>query len=128
MRRVLALVQERLKTLADLPHLTEYFFTEPTIDWSLVDADKQLKKLSRDEQKAILQLAVQHLTDSQFDEVSVQDTLNQILAESGHKPNVTFSIIRFALTWAPFSPNLNQMMAILGRDTVINRLNKAINS
>ncbi len=127
-RRVLALVQERLKTLADLPHLTEYFFSEPTINWSLVDADKQLKKLSRDQQKTILNLAINHLSASSFDEISLQNTLNQILTESGHKPNVTFSIIRFALTWAPFSPNLNQMMAILGQKTVLARLNQALDS
>lgn len=127
-RRVLALVQERLKTLADLPHLTEYFFSEPTVDWSLVDADKQLKKLSRDQQKTILNLAINHLSASSFDEISLQNTLNQILTESGHKPNVTFSIIRFALTWAPFSPNLNQMMAILGQKTVLARLNQALDS
>ena len=127
-RRVLALVQERLKTLADLPHLTEYFFSEPTVDWSLVDADKQLKKLSRDQQKTILNLAINHLSTSSFDEDSLQNTLNQILTESGYKPNVTFSIIRFALTWAPFSPNLNQMMAILGQKTVLARLNQALDS
>ena len=127
-RRVLALVQERLKTLADLPHLTEYFFSEPTVDWSLVDADKQLKKLSRDQQKTILNLAINHLSASSFDEDSLQNTLNQILTESGYKPNVTFSIIRFALTWAPFSPNLNQMMAILGQKTVLARLNQALDS
>lgn len=127
-RRVLALVQERLKTLADLPHLTEYFFSEPAVDWSLVDADKQLKKLSRDQQKTILSLAIDHLSASSFDEDSLQNTLNQILTESGYKPNVTFSIIRFALTWAPFSPNLNQMMAILGQKTVLARLNQALDS
>lgn len=127
-RRVLALVQERLKTLADLPHLTEYFFSEPTVNWSLVDADKQLKKLSRDQQKTILSLAINHLSASSFDEISLQNTLNQILTESGYKPNVTFSIIRFALTWAPFSPNLNQMMAILGQKTVLARLNQALDS
>lgn len=127
-RRVLALVQERLKTLADLPHLTEYFFSEPTVNWSLVDADKQLKKLSRKQQKTILNLAINHLSASSFDEISLQNTLNQILTESGYKPNVTFSIIRFALTWAPFSPNLNQMMAILGQKTVLARLNQALDS
>ena len=127
-RRVLALVQERLKTLADLPHLTEYFFSEPIINWSLIDADKQLKNLSRDQQKTILSLAIDHLSVSSFDEDSLQNTLNQILTESGYKPNVTFSIIRFALTWAPFSPNLNQMMAILGQKTVLARLNQALNS
>ncbi|MDR1970022.1 MAG: glutamate--tRNA ligase, partial [Candidatus Nomurabacteria bacterium] len=49
-RTVLAVVQDRLKTLADLPALTEYFFTEPTANWQMIDDNKQLGKLSRDEQ------------------------------------------------------------------------------
>lgn len=127
-KQVLTLVQERLKTLADLPNLTEYFFTEPVINWQLVDEDKQLSKLSREQHRELLSLAIKSLENSAFDEESLQTTLNQILAESGFKPNVTFSIIRFALTWAPFSPNLNQMMAILGRETVLNRLKLALQS
>lgn len=121
-RQVLSLAQERMKTLADLPNLTEYFFEEPTINWQLVDNDKQLAKLSLDQRRQILSLAIKQLEISDFDEASLQDTSNQILADSGFKPNVTFSLIRFALTWAPFSPNLNQMMAVLGRETVLRRL------
>ena len=127
-RQVLALVQERLKTLADLPQLTEYFFTEPTIDWTLVENDKQLSKLSREQLKTILRLAYDKLQTSRFEAAPLQETLNSILEQSGFKPNITFSIIRFALTWATFSPNLNQMMAILGRERVLNRLQQTINS
>ncbi len=46
-RDILRLVQDRLKTLADLTIMTNYFFEEPTIDWALIDTNKQLKQLSR---------------------------------------------------------------------------------
>ncbi|MDO4870761.1 MAG: glutamate--tRNA ligase [Candidatus Saccharibacteria bacterium] len=127
-KQVLTLAQERLKTLADLPNLTEYFFAEPKINWQLVDNDKQLSKLSREQHRDLLALAIKHLQTSKYDEDSLQNTLNQILEESGLKPNITFSIIRFALTWAPFSPNLNQMMSVLGQKTVLNRLKLALKS
>src|SRR5690606_19273173 len=46
-KQILALVQDRMKFLADLPLLTDYFFTEPSPDWSMIDDNKQLKKLDR---------------------------------------------------------------------------------
>lgn len=125
-KKVLRLVQERLKTLSDLPNLSEYFFNEPIINWQMINNDKQLKKLSKHDQITILKLAVKHLETSDYTDEAIQNTLNHILEESGHKPNVTFSIIRFALTWAPFSPNLNQMIVLLGKTTTINRIKKAI--
>src|SRR5665811_116165 len=34
-KQILALVQDRMKTLSDLATLTDYFFTEPEINWSM---------------------------------------------------------------------------------------------
>ena len=48
-KRILTLVQDRLKTLADLPIMTSYFFEEPTPGWSMIADNKQLNLLSHDE-------------------------------------------------------------------------------
>lgn len=125
-RAVLALVQDRLKTLAELPLLTTYFFSEPTPDWTMVDTNKQLKKLSRHEHLELLSVAANALKDSDFTPDTLQETLNQLLATTGQKPGVLFSLLRFALTWAPFSPGLPETMAILGRERVMQRLQSAI--
>ncbi len=127
-RAVLALVQDRLKTLAELPLLTTYFFAEPTPDWSMIDGNKQLKKLSRSEHIELLQAALNALESSDFTAESLQDTLNNLLETTGQKPGVLFSLIRFAITWAPFSPGLPETMAVLGRDRTLNRLKTAINN
>jgi glutamyl-tRNA synthetase len=44
-KSVLALSQDRLKTLKDLAGLTSYFFEEPAVQMSLITENKQLKKL-----------------------------------------------------------------------------------
>lgn len=44
-KQVLGLVQDRLKTLKDLPMMTTYFFEEPGVDMSLITDNKMLKKL-----------------------------------------------------------------------------------
>lgn len=125
-QQVLALVQDRLKTLCDLPVLSEYFFAEPTPDWSMIDDNKQLKKFSREELVGLLKAAQVALGTSTFDVDNLQSTLNELLESTGQKPGVLFSLIRFALTWAPFSPGLPETIVILGRGKTLARLNAAI--
>jgi glutamyl-tRNA synthetase len=127
-KAILALVQDRLKTLADLPLLSSYFFAEPTPNWTMVDDNKQLKKFSRDELADMLQQTVAALKDSEFTPEAIQETLNQLLASTGQKPGTLFSMIRLAVSWAPFSPALNDTLATLGKDTSIARLERAIQS
>jgi glutamyl/glutaminyl-tRNA synthetase len=124
-KQVLGLVQDRLKTLADLPLLTNYFFEEPTPDWLLIDNNKQLSKLSRDEIKTMLKTATAALEKSDWTPDAIQATLNQLLETTGQKPGILFSLIRIATTWAPFSPQLNDTLALLGKDTTLARLDQS---
>ena len=125
-KHVLSLVQDRLKTLSDLPTLTDYFFAEPTVDWSMVDDNKMLNSFSKEELTGYLKQAIDALQTSEFTPEAVQETLNHLLETTGQKPGVLFSLIRLAVSWAPFSPALNDTLAVLGKDTVIQRLNAAI--
>lgn len=128
-RTVLALAQDRLKVLSDLNGLTRYFFEEPTIDWSLVDGNKQLSKLSREDHQALLQQASIALGEvNDWTAEAIQAALNQLLETTGQKPGILFSLVRIATTWAPFSPALDQTLATLGKETVLHRLNQAITS
>ncbi|MBN9398169.1 glutamate--tRNA ligase [Candidatus Saccharibacteria bacterium 47-87] len=127
-KQVLALVQDRLKTLADLPVLTSYFFEEPAPDWQMITSNKQLAKLENQEVAQLLEAAKAALEASAFDPESLQETLNGLLETTGQKPGILFSLIRLAVSWAPFSPALNDTLAVLGKDTVVRRLSAAIAS
>jgi glutamyl-tRNA synthetase len=123
---LIGLVQDRLKTLADLPVLTSYFFADPTIDWSLLASNKQLAKLDRAAVLDLLRQARVSLANSQFTPEKVQDSLNQLLESTGQKPGILFSLIRLAVSWAPFSPALNDTLAVLGKETVLRRLDAVL--
>jgi glutamyl/glutaminyl-tRNA synthetase len=127
-KEVLTLVQDRLKTLADLPLLSSYFFAEPTPDWQMLSDNKQLKKLDQDQVRNLLKNTVAALEGSEFDAESIQQTLNTLLETTGQKPGILFSLIRLAISWAPFSPALNDTLAALGKDTVLLRLQKALDT
>lgn len=126
--QLLGLVQDRLKTLADLKVLTSYFFEEPTSNWSMIDDNKQLKKLSSEEIKQLLAQTITALEASEFDATAIQDSLNELLETTGQKPGILFSLIRLSVSWAPFSPALNDTLAVLGREKVLARIQQAIES
>jgi glutamyl-tRNA synthetase len=115
-KQVLALVQERLKYLAELPQLTDFFFADLPVDLELITGNKQLKKFELPELHTMLEQAIAKLEQSDWTADDLQTKLNELLEEIGQKPGVIFSLIRIATTWAPFSPALNETLAVLGRD------------
>ena len=127
--KVLSIIYDRLKTLSDLREMTSYFFMEPTIDIDMIVNNKFLKNLSESEIEDLLKKAVAKLSlVENWNANSLQEALNTLLEETGKKPAELFSLIRIALTFAPFSPALNLTMEVLGRDVTLARLNAVARS
>ena len=128
-KQVLSIIYDRLKTLSDLREMTAYFFADPEIDIAMITGNKFLKKLSESELEAMLKASITKLSNvSTWNANALQDTLNQLLQETGKKPAELFSLIRLALSFAPFSPALNLTMEVLGRDVTLARLNAVARS
>lgn len=126
-REVLSLVFDRLKTLRDLPLASEYFFAEQKADLTMISANKQLKKLEKSEISKILNASIAKFESLEnWTDEGIQEALNELLAETGQKPGILFQIIRICLTWAPFSPALNQTLRAIGRDESLNRLKNSL--
>ena len=106
--------------------MTGYFFTDPEIDLAMITDNKFLKCFSESELSQLLQTAADRLDQSAWDADSLQATLNQLLADTGKKPAELFSIIRIALSFAPFSPALHLTLNVLGRSTSLARLRRVI--
>ena len=64
--------------------------------------------------------------DETFSEESLQNTLNELLEKTNEKPGVLFSMIRLSISWAPFSPALNDTLALIGKDQTLHRIDQAI--
>lgn len=122
-KQVLALVQDRLKTLAELSVMSKYFFEEPLRNDALISDNKQLKKLSPEEISDLLTVVKTELEKlDDWSSESIQATLNSLLEITSQKPGVLFSLIRIVTTWAPFSPQLNDTLALLGKSTSLQRI------
>lgn len=127
-RRVLSLIQERLKFFAEIPDLTTFFFEEPSVNLELINKNKQLKKLSRDELRALLKTSLASLEQIEFNTKSLTETLNRLLDTTDQKPAVLFGLIRISTTWAPSSPSLAESLEVLGKDTSLKRIMTSLES
>ncbi len=125
-KAVLGLTQERLKYFAELPALTNFFFTELPVNMELIDGNKQLKKLDHSQLKTLLEQAQTTLEQSDFGVGDLQERLNQLLETTGQKPGTLFSLIRIATTWAPASPGLAETLHVLGKEASLQRLARSI--
>ena len=123
-RRIMPLVQERAKTLAELPELTEFFFvdeleyeTEMLIGKKMTAATTILA-LERSRQ------CLQALPS--FDETSLEDRLRPLAVELEMKTGQLFGALRGAVTGRTATPPLFQTMAVLGREPCLKRINAAL--
>ena len=123
---VLKLIQERLKFFAEIPELSNFFFTNLALNPELISGNKQLKKFSATELKDYLEAARNSLAASDFSVQDLTARLNQLLESTGQKPGVLFSLIRIATTQAPASPALAETMALLGSERCLQRIDQQL--
>jgi glutamyl-tRNA synthetase len=125
-KKVVGLLQERLKTLNEVNELSTFFFTEPKINLALIDEHKQLSKEDRSILKDWLNVAKETLSSSDFTVEDLTNKLNSLLEKTGTKPVVLFSLIRIATTHSPQSPGLFDTLNLLGKEKSIDRIEKTL--
>jgi len=119
-RRIMPLVQERIKTLGELPEMTDFFFEED-IDYELdifTDKSTAIGAL-----KASLE-QIESLTD--FSEEKLETALRSLAEELGLKAGQLFGAIRNAVTGKKVTPPLFGTMAVLGKERCLERICKAL--
>ncbi len=121
---IVPLIQERIKTLAEVLDKAAFFFKEDLT----YDADLLVgKKMTAAESLAALRRAretVAALPD--FEVETTEQALRSLADELGLKAGQLFGIVRVAVTGEQVSPPLFETMAVLGRTRAILRLDRAI--
>jgi glutamyl-tRNA synthetase len=122
-RRIVPLVQERLKKLSEVVEWTDFFFTAD------LDYAPQLliaKKMTAEESLAALRKARETLAAlPDFREETLEGALRALVEELGLKAGQLFGIIRVAATGKKIAPPLFGTLSILGRERVLERLGDA---
>lgn len=125
-QKVLNIIKERLRYLAELNALSNFFFKDLPFSPDLIKNDKKLCKLEKDELKDLLEKSLASFEKSEFSVESLNNTLNNLLEETNQKPGILFSLIRIATTQAPASPGLADTLSILGKEVTLRRIKQTV--
>jgi glutamyl-tRNA synthetase len=125
-KKILSLVHERLKFLAELPELTWFLFDEPEVKETVFAENKQLKRLSPDERKAMLKAVVDELETSDFTETDLETRMRALVEKLNTKPGILFGLVRAAITGSNVAPGLFETMHVLGPEKTLSRLKKLL--
>jgi glutamyl-tRNA synthetase len=119
---VLALEQERVKVLSELPALTDFFFRED-IEY---DPAAVKKWLTKDYVPAAFdELADRFLSEPAFDAQYVERVVREVADKQGMKAAALIHPLRVAVTGRTAGPGLFETLEVLGRDRCLARLAKA---
>lgn len=123
-KQIMPLIQERARTLAEVPELSQFFFTdELEYDTSL------LLNTGIDTNSAIqaLHTALQRLTlIDTWEATLLESTLRPLAEELGLGTGKFFGLLRVATTGRTAAPPLFQTMTILGKRRCFRRLRAAL--
>ena len=122
LRSMAPLVQERVKTLAEVPSLVDFFFIE-ALDY---DLSLLLGKLEKNQAMAILQKSIAALQNlPEWKAEAMEAAVRPLAEEMGMKAGPFFGVLRVAVTGRTASPPLFQTMEVLGRERCMHKLEAA---
>lgn len=126
LKKIAALLQKRLETLNDIPHLVDFFKTLPAYGTELYTH----KKMKTNDEIALSSLeaalpVLENLADWNTD--SIHDALMALVGEMGIKNGQLLWPVRTALSGEPTSPGGAMELAdILGKEESLRRIRKGI--
>ena len=116
--RVLDLLRPRVKTYGEVVEQGAFFFTESYA----VEEKARKKRLESPDAPRILAFLRAKLADCGFEAAPLHEALHAWPAESGIAPGDLMATLRVAVTGRPGGPELADVLALLGRETVLRRL------
>jgi glutamyl-tRNA synthetase len=122
--QVLSLIQERARTLAEVPQLASFFFLEELhYDTGLLLSEK----LDTESAGRAITIVLQKLEGvTTWDPTTLENLLRPLATELNLKTGELFGLLRVAVTGRTAAPPLFQTMAVLGREKCLKRLNAAL--
>jgi glutamyl-tRNA synthetase len=122
-RLIIPLIQERAKTLSEIPSLTDFFFVDE-IEYGL---ETLLGKVDKAQATSVMTVAAERLDRLQeWNSASMEEMLRPLAVELEVKTGVLFGLLRTATTGKTAAPPLFQTMEVLGKETSMKRIRQAL--
>jgi glutamyl-tRNA synthetase len=121
LRAACEIAQEKAQTLEEVWPLIGFLFEEP------VDDSKAWSKVMKEDSGALLAAAAEALEGVEpFEAAQIEAALAPLLERFEVKPGRLYQPIRVAITGTSVSPGIFESLAVLGRETALERLSSAI--
>jgi glutamyl-tRNA synthetase len=123
LKEIAPLIQERAKTLNEVPQLVDFFFVAE-LDYDTIMLQGKLDKVQA---VNVLEKSIVMLEQlKEWDPDIMEKTIRPLTDELGMKAGPFFSVLRVAITGRTASPPLFATMAVLGRVRCMERLKAAL--
>jgi glutamyl-tRNA synthetase len=127
LRRVVPLVQERIKRLDEVVELTDFFFREGELTYPIEDLlGKRFADQPQQAADALAAARERIAALDRWDEEALEGAIRPLAEELALKTGELFGAIRVAVTGRTAAPPLFETMAVLGRERCLERLEAAI--
>lgn len=117
-------LQPRSKTLVEMSKAMKIYLAEPVV----IDPAAQKKFLTAEVREPFEKVIASIDAIQVFDEKSIEGVFHGVVSEMGLKLGKIAQPVRVALTGGTVSPGLFEVMDVLGKETVLERLNRALGS
>ena len=121
-RQIAALMQPRIAFSKDLAETGGYFFEDP----ATYDEVAVAKRWKEDSGELLSVYADRLEAATAFDAAQAEAMLRALAEERGAGAGRIIHPIRLAVSGVPGGPSLFEMMAVLGKDTCVRRIRKAV--
>jgi len=122
-KSVFALVRERVKTAADIFPMSAYFFMEEYE----YDEKAVRKKIRKEGVSQILEKIIRIFQSLEvFDASSIEKAMHDFIEESGLGFGAVMAPLRIAVSGKLSGPDLFPMLAVLGRERVLTRIERTL--
>ena len=122
LQAVIKTLNTRSKTLVDMAKSAGFYYVD-TVEYEEKAARKHLKAAALDPMELLLE-KLSRLTV--FDQKGLEETFLAVMETTGLKLGKIAQPVRVALTGTTVSPGIFEIIAVLGKDKVINRLRQAV--
>jgi len=120
--RVVEVLGDRLKVAKQIPGLAGFFFKD-TVEFEQQAGEKFLRRHYIGPAFKLLEERLRGLDP--FDQTTIEPVMKGLVSEMGLKTGDLFQPVRVALTGSRHSPGIYDVMAVLGKDRVLARLEHA---
>ncbi|HTV47490.1 MAG TPA: glutamate--tRNA ligase [Phycisphaerae bacterium] len=121
LRELLGMYQERMSTLSEMAHNSEFFFKEPVYDLKAVK--KHIFSDSHAEQLGQIRAMLEPI--AAWNKEQLAPVMEAIIAMGEHR-GAAAQALRVAVSGGAVSPPLLETLLLLGRDKTLTRIDKAL--